>query len=1138
MHLTRVELLRAPGTTCPLVLDGLPPGLVLVVGPNASGKSTLRRALLASLWPDGVRGVELVGVWRHGGRTLRVSLRDGQAEWSEPPPPLPDVASSCVLTIQDLLRAGGADAAIARAVRVELSGGYDLHAARAAFAPLGRAPRPLVQAVKQARAALARAERDVEALAGEEEALRALREEAAAARDASARLPRVDLAEELLEVRRRRDRAASEREALPRGAASVEGGELQRFDELAEEERAALDRADRARHALGAASRRLGELTLPAPEPTPAGLDAWRARVEALRQVAGRVEQAARDAAAAGAKARALEAGVFGEVGLGGPVDVALLDALDELSDRHRTLVAAERAGHAAARWLEELLESLPSEDPEAWAARARALRAWLASYEVAPDPVPWTGGSVWGLVGIGALLVLAGAVLSAWVAALGALLLGLGVGVCVAGRPAEAVRVARRRIEAEVARAGEGSPAWREDAVRAELAEVERRLADARLAERTRPRLDAAHREARSHREEVARLAAEVARRAGALGLAPDLVGLPLSVQVRRIVQLVEARAERDERRQRQLGLERELAEALARFGNLLEGFGLPRCRDVAEAGAGVEALAARVAELRQLREEETRQAETLREAEERARTVRARREALLGRVGVPDREALAEAIRHRVRHAELTDAIRTCDARMAEIAPRIGELAALDAAALADLRADLEARAERYEGLVERIKSIEVAIEAARGGRTLEEARAARVEAEAALVAARDASWEEAVACWLADLVEGERTDAHAPPVLRRARGWFARFTRGAFELELGDEGFTARDTRTGEPRALHELSDATRIQLLLAARVAHVEALERGGPRLPLFLDEVLSTTDPARFRAIAGALLELAAGGRQLVYFTADLDEAAAWTEACRALGQPVPRVYDLGDGGSVRPPAELPAPPRTPVPSPHEHDAESYARVLGVRAPDGFRAATAWELWYLLRDDLGALHRCLLAGIATVGQWRSLAHHGAEALGPDLDARLRRRSSLLERLLERWRSGRSRPLAWEDLVGAGAVTPAYEEELRRLLAEHGRDARAFLAAVAELPRFRRRRIEQLEARWREVGLIPDEAPVPPAILEADMAVEAAVLGEPDAAWVQWLVRAVCATGAGAPGSSPPIGATDPAPTALT
>src|SRR5690606_18107745 len=161
-------------------------------------------------------------------------------------------------------------------------------------------------------------------------------------------------------------------------------------------------------------------------------------------------------------------------------------------------------------------------------------------------------------------------------------------------------------------------------------------------------------------------------------------------------------------------------------------------------------------------------------------------------------------------------------------------------------------------------------------------------------------------------------------------------------AFELELGADGFTARDTRTGAPRALDELSDATRIQLLLAARVAHVEALEGDGPALPLLLDEVLSTTDPSRFRAIAEALLELAAAGRQVGYRTGDLDEAAAGVEAGRALGHPEPRLFDLGEAGAARPAEALPPVEPAPAPpSPEGLDAHAYARRLGVPAPDGF-----------------------------------------------------------------------------------------------------------------------------------------------------------------------------------------------------
>src|SRR5690606_31106452 len=83
-----------------------------------------------------------------------------------------------------------------------------------------------------------------------------------------------------------------------------------------------------------------------------------------------------------------------------------------------------------------------------------------------------------------------------------------------------------------------------------------------------------------------------------------------------------------------------------------------------------------------------------------------------------------------------------------------------------------------------------------------------------------------------------------------LARAEEWFARFTHHRFELVV-QGGSTlelrARDVRMGETRALEALSTATRVQLLLAVRLAFLEEAERGRETLPLFLDEVLATSD---------------------------------------------------------------------------------------------------------------------------------------------------------------------------------------------------------------------------------------------------------------------------------------------------
>ena len=51
MRISRIAVRRLPGIDDPFTLDALERDLVLVIGPNASGKSSLCRAIRSVLWP-------------------------------------------------------------------------------------------------------------------------------------------------------------------------------------------------------------------------------------------------------------------------------------------------------------------------------------------------------------------------------------------------------------------------------------------------------------------------------------------------------------------------------------------------------------------------------------------------------------------------------------------------------------------------------------------------------------------------------------------------------------------------------------------------------------------------------------------------------------------------------------------------------------------------------------------------------------------------------------------------------------------------------------------------------------------------------------------------------------------------------
>jgi uncharacterized protein YhaN len=112
----------------------------------------------------------------------------------------------------------------------------------------------------------------------------------------------------------------------------------------------------------------------------------------------------------------------------------------------------------------------------------------------------------------------------------------------------------------------------------------------------------------------------------------------------------------------------------------------------------------------------------------------------------------------------------------------------------------------------------------------------------------------------------------------VFRKARDLFTDFTAGSFRLEI-DEGvkpsFRAVETSSGRGVGLDQLSSGTRVQLLMAVRLAFIEEME-SGHQLPLILDEILGNTDDLRASAIIDATIEICRLGRQVIYFTAQHD----------------------------------------------------------------------------------------------------------------------------------------------------------------------------------------------------------------------------------------------------------------------
>ncbi len=236
-------------------------------------------------------------------------------------------------------------------------------------------------------------------------------------------------------------------------------------------------------------------------------------------------------------------------------------------------------------------------------------------------------------------------------------------------------------------------------------------------------------------------------------------------------------------------------------------------------------------------------------------------------------------------------------------------------------------------------------------------------------------DEALHNAVGWYLAGELESQEMEAGLPEVFQRARQRFAEFTDGRYELRLQrPNSFRTLDRVDQEERGLDQLSSATRVQLLMAVRLAFVEEREAGA-RLPLLMDEILASSDEAREQAIITVTLRICRTGRQVFYFTSKLAELALWQQHAGREGIEL-RVIDLADTPPARVHHALLPTPHSALPAPAGLSHTAYGEALGVPSLDFTNmSASAAHCWYVVEDN-DRLYALLQANIRTCGQLTS------------------------------------------------------------------------------------------------------------------------------------------------------------------
>lgn len=1077
MKLARIDIRSMPGIEPGFAIDEFDGGTNFITGPNGIGKSSVIRALRYLLNPGkgDPRDISLTAEFRDGGSVWTVHRngssppaweRDGQA--TEPPPLPIDAISSHLIGVEDLLKVQGTDEQrLAAALLRELQGGFDLQALRNELERQPRIGLAQGRSLEAAETQLRNVEREQGQIFKDQQRLPELEDGIREAESAVREGDRLRQAGELLEARRNLTTLEERRQHFPEGIDRLRGHELTRLDELDERLRRIADERRELERTLQDAQQALASTGLENERPGAEELDLTQERLRRLGDLGAMLTE--QQATVTEARTRSRSA----RERLGSRTDAAAaLPRIDEDGvSKARELIGRIDSAERRRSEYESLLQEQPEEtagaDAETLVRGTTLLRDWLAAPpagSVAGYRPPWLGI---GIAVLGAVAAAApGLGTPGWLGLAGAGLVLLGLLLVGMSRPGTTESAAEAEAEKYRALQLPQPEQWDRDSVRQLLADLDSRLAARKVEDERGQRREGWRNEMERAERELAALETQREALAAELGFDPallrehgDLLGrLHAWQQAVDAQNVAEARAgelERQHTETRELvtdflagrpGVPETLStrhdELTAVFEELRE-----RCRRAEEAQRTIDSTRRDLASLR-----------------ERADAEVGSRAAVYADAGLEDgqRRWLEERMDRlddwQALDRDLDGARRIVGDRRAKLQdhPELIELA--ENGALEDLERRLQDATRKSAGLddlKDKRTRIQERVRAAESRHDRESALAEVRAREEELEDIREDVLDAETWHFLIEEIEDEYRTEKEPPVLEAARDHFLRFTHGQWELDLekdGNDAFRARDTVQEKWRRPAELSTATRMQLLLALRMAHAQVSEGRstedghGTVLPLLIDEALTTSDLERAGVILHNFEQLAADGRQIIYLAAGEHEHRLWEHATGH----APKRIDLGEirgrtDRSSMPEFEPPQPRRIPEPS--DRSPGDYAKALEVPAIDPRTEPGRIHAFHLLHDELRLLHGLMHDWrIDTLGQLESLLESAAAARAiPDSDLRetLRDRCRITRDWVNAWRVGRGRPLsrkALEDALQAGAISDRNLEGVAACAAE--------------------------------------------------------------------------------------------------
>ncbi|MCY4274794.1 MAG: AAA family ATPase [Gammaproteobacteria bacterium] len=1122
MNLKRLNVNRLPGIDSPFQVEFKGSNFHIIHGPNGIGKSSLCKAVEHLYWGDqktntpiSVAGqLEINGViWsiERDGKSLNWSRIDGQE--SEPPELPPSHQAKCFfLQLRDLINPSRDSLFdIATEINKQMAGGFDLDSVTKSFPELTRhRTSSLSKTYSNASLNTEKKQREQSNLQSRENQLEELEARLAKARENANQEASINKAVGLVTKRKELNRLYLDFQNFPSEIGKIQGDEIERLNELEEKLRNNSEEIELLNQEIKTAKDEQKETKLSEPLDSES-LTAQKSRADQLIRLEDTINNLENDIAdQKGQRNKAMEA-------IGKTLNLDRQYQLQDHSNLYEFLGRCLRTNNQEeiiTKKIEFIKKEQENQNTE-WNSdqldsAISALRMWLRAPSSQKSSFLNTNLK-WTTV-LGVFLVLLGGSFTYVFSSLFLLLVGTGLGILIVAL--YLFRVAIRSSTSHESREEakktyrltklDEPDQWDIPSVKTLLTKLEKEQAN----------VSATHQVMQIQRFELEKLNQEletVKTKQEKLDLERKILEAELDLDDIPDTELVDYARSLDHVRGVQISLagfqerlekskcshNRELKQVtdyITRNGGEKPDNGL-------EAKAKINSLSDRSNRLNQaLLKERSASQQIKRIQSEKQQTEKHCRVIFLHlSLDIGDRVKLKEMLDQKEGYSQLRDQVLKLESQIEGIAQELdtdgeSELKNSTIENLHQQQKQAEQAKQKVENISAEISEIQTLVNQAKQGDSMQDLIAKRDEARNNLQDGLETQLHSHAVKFLIDQVKDQYEQGRIPRMFERAKSHFARFTRNSYELQLGRHngkpGLWMLELHTGKKRELDQLSDGTRVQLLIATRIAFAEEIEKS-LTLPFFLDEALDQSDPQRFAAIVNCLGQVSADQkRQIIYLTSDPVDQDRIKHALESAGCQLACTIDLGRirnlSVGVDDITKLEIQSETDIPAPSDQSYSQYSIDLAISE---FTPTQGWlgqSISYVLPENNELLYKFYKNGIQFAGQWsivqgQPLANELCNGLldPEEMDSRI----ELFKIFCELWSLGRGRPLDRHNLETSDAISDRYIQGISEITKENKGNAAKLIEILKERKDerssgFRQKQINKLEQYFLNNGYLED------------------------------------------------------------